>query len=107
RDLFGITSRPADTFPADGGGGGGFDNNADTLFVPSILMERYLEATTQILNEAKPARLFIVRPGKMLPRRAAAQKIVAHFAMHAFRRPVAPAETDRLMSLFDQATRRG
>ena len=44
RDLLGVDSRPADRFPADGGGGGGFDNNADTLFVPPILLERYLQA---------------------------------------------------------------
>ncbi|HYE18415.1 MAG TPA: DUF1587 domain-containing protein, partial [Tepidisphaeraceae bacterium] len=30
RDLLGVNTRPADTFPADGGGGGGFDNNGDT-----------------------------------------------------------------------------
>ena len=52
RDLFGVTTRPADSFPADGSGGGGFDNNADTLFVPPILMERYLQAAGEILRDA-------------------------------------------------------
>ena len=42
RDLFGVASRPADKFPADGGGGAGFDNNASTLFIPPILMEKLL-----------------------------------------------------------------
>jgi hypothetical protein len=45
RDLLGVDTHPADTFPTEGGGGGGFDNNADTLFVPPILI-RYLAAAT-------------------------------------------------------------
>ncbi len=107
RDLFGIRSRPADSFPADGGGGGGFDNDADTLFVPPILMERYLEAAAQVLDEAKPQRLFIARPGKGLSRRAAARAILAHFATQAYRRPVTATEVDRLLHLFDLASGRG
>jgi len=107
RDLFGVQSNPADRFPADGGGGGGFDNNADTLFIPPILMERYLEAAGEVLNEAPAAQLFVARPGKALPARAAAQKILAHFGTRAFRRPVEPAEVDRLLRLYDAAARRG
>jgi hypothetical protein len=107
RDLLGVTSRPADQFPADGGGGAGFDNNADTLFVPPILMERYLAAASQVLEEAKPERIFVVQPLQGLSRRAAARQIVAHFAMRAYRRPPEPAEVAELMRLFDRAARRG
>jgi len=107
RDLFGVDSHPADQFPADGGGGGGFDNNADTLFVPPILMERYLTAASQVLDEAKPERLFFAHPSPTLSRRAAARQIVAYFAMRAYRRPVEPAEVARLMRLFDSSTQRG
>lgn len=107
RDLFGVRSRPADRFPPDGGGGGGFDNNADTLFIPPILMERYLEAAGEILQEAKPERIFFVRPSKTLPRRTAGKKIIEHFARRAFRRPVETAELSRLMGLFDGASHRG
>lgn len=107
RDLFGVDTRPADRFPADGGGGGGFDNNADTLFVPPILMERYLEAAGEILDAAKPQRLFIARPGKGMPPRTAAKRIVEHWAARAFRRPVVPAETERVLRLFDGASKRG
>jgi hypothetical protein len=71
RDLFGVTSWPADGFPADDGGGGGFDNDADTLFLPPLLMERYLQAAGQVLEEAKPERLFFIRPDKMLSRTVA------------------------------------
>ena len=52
RDLLGLDLGFADTFPIDGGGGEGFDNNGETLFLPPLLMERYLEAAQQILDEA-------------------------------------------------------
>ena len=101
RDLLGVTSNPADSFPADGGGGAGFDNNADTLFIPPILMERYLQAAGKMLAEARPERLFFVKPGNRLTPRAAARQIVARFAMRGFRRPVDAGEVDRLMRLYD------
>jgi hypothetical protein len=107
RDLFGVTSNPADRFPADGGGGGGFDNNSDTLFIPPVLMERFLEAATDVLNETKPDRLFFVRPNKKVTKRVAAQQILARYAMRAFRRPVAPEEVTRLLGLYDAAAKRG
>lgn len=107
RDLLGVTSKPADKFPADGGGGGGFDNNADTLFVPPILMERYLEVADEILAQAPPERIFLVRPGKKYKPRVAAQLIIERLGARAFRRPIEKAETDRLMRLYDNATKRG
>lgn len=107
RDLFGVDSKPADKFPADGGGGGGFDNNADTLFIPPILMERYVEAAGQIMEEAPAARIFVVKPSKTLAPRAAAQRLLGHHATRAFRRPAEPAEVQRLLALYDAATKRG
>lgn len=107
RDLLGVDTRPADKFPADGGGGGGFDNNADTLFIPPILMERYLEAAGDSLAQAPAARLFTVRPSKTLPAPAAARKVLATFAKRGYRRPVTVPEVDRLVSLYTQAAARG
>lgn len=52
RDLFGIEFPAEDLFPADEAGGEGFDNNGETLYVPPMLMERYLEAAQQILDRA-------------------------------------------------------
>lgn len=103
RDLFGITSRPADTFPADGSGGGGFDNNADTLFVPPILLERYLEAAGQIVRDANADRIFFVKPNKTRTPRQAAQMVLAKHASRAYRRPLESGETDRLLQLYDRA----
>ena len=52
RDLLGLKFKFSQTFPADGGGGEGFDNNGETLYLPVILMERYLDAAEAILDEA-------------------------------------------------------
>lgn len=50
RDLLGVDFNVSDLFPADGSGGAGFDTNGETLYVPPVLMERYLEAAQQILD---------------------------------------------------------
>ena len=52
RDLLGVDYNVSEIFPADGTGGAGFDTNGETLYVPPLLMERYLEAAQQILDRA-------------------------------------------------------
>lgn len=50
RDLTGLDLRPAEQFPAEGGGGEGFTNNADTLFLSPLLLEKYLDASHRIVR---------------------------------------------------------
>ena len=102
-----MDSRPADRFPADGGGGGGFDNNADTLFVPPILLERYLQAAGSVLAEAEPERLFMARPVWHRRDRAVAGENLAWFAARAYRRPLEAGEVERLLGLYDAARKGG
>ena len=52
RDMMGVNFAVEDLFPADGSGGEGFDTNGETLFVPPLMMERYLDAAEQILSRA-------------------------------------------------------
>jgi hypothetical protein len=52
RDLLGIDFNVSEIFPTDGTGGAGFDTNGETLYVPPLLTERYLEAAQQILERA-------------------------------------------------------
>ena len=52
RLLFGLDLNPAEKFPGDGGGGEGFDNNGETLYLPPILMEKYLAAAREVLDRA-------------------------------------------------------
>lgn len=103
RDLLGVNNHPADKFPADASGGGGFDNNADTLFIPPLLVEKLMTAAADILDDAKPEKLFTAKPSEDKPkaRREAAKTIVASFAKRAFRHPVPPADVERLLKVFD------
>ncbi len=107
RDLLGVDTRPADQFPPDGGGGGGFDNNSATLFVPPVLMEQYLAAAGDVLEKAKPERIFTARPDGATTKEAAARKLLGEFARRAWRRPVEGGETDALMTLFKRSDQRG
>jgi mono/diheme cytochrome c family protein len=107
RDLLGVTTNPADKFPADGGGGGGFDNNADTLFVPPILMEKYLEASSEVLEAAQPNRFIVQRPGLFTSRTSAARRNIEAFLARAYRRPADKLEVDSLLHLFEKAVARG
>ena len=50
RDLVGVDYHPADSFPGDDVGYG-FDNIADVLSLPPILMEKYLDAAEEITNQ--------------------------------------------------------
>jgi len=52
RDLIGLDLKFSHTFPVDASGGEGFDNHAATLYLPPILMESYIEAAGQILDQA-------------------------------------------------------
>ncbi len=52
RDLLGVDYNVSELFPNDGTGGAGFDTNGETLFIPPLMMERYLEAAQQILDRA-------------------------------------------------------
>lgn len=75
RSLVGLDLKLSEKFPADGSGGEGFDNNGETLFLPPLLMERYLEAAESIVNAAiiAPPSSSLARPSEMLPELADGQ----------------------------------
>jgi cytochrome c553 len=50
RDLFGVDLDIAQLFPEDESGGAGFDTNGETLYVPPMMMERYMEAAQQVVD---------------------------------------------------------
>jgi len=51
RDLVGVDFHPADDFPSDDVGYG-FDNIGDVLSLPSLLMEKYLDAAESVAQRA-------------------------------------------------------
>jgi ABC-type Zn uptake system ZnuABC Zn-binding protein ZnuA len=112
RDLFSMRLRPADNFPEDGGGEAGFDNNSDALFLPSLLMENYVESAGLIVQsiysqrEAR-ARYLFVQPSQELSAQKAARQILKHWSTRAYRRPVADDELQRLISIFQRQTKSG
>lgn len=69
RDLIGLELDLANLFPTDGSGGEGFDNNGETLFLPPLVMERFLETAEQIVDEAivTPPLRQHVGPDEMQP----------------------------------------
>ena len=68
RDLFDIHLDIGRAFPADGAGGEGFDNAAETLFLSPLHSEKYLEVAKFALDFAAKeykshAKIFVAKPG--------------------------------------------
>ncbi|MBL8292125.1 MAG: DUF1592 domain-containing protein [Bryobacterales bacterium] len=112
RDLLNIHINAGAGLPADGAGGEGFDNAAETLFLSPIHAEKYLEAAKMALNYAfqEPrarGKFVIAEPGEKLSAEEAARKVLAAFLPRAFRRPVRDEEVSRYVKLFAAAQQRG
>ncbi len=100
RDLFGVTSSPADAFPADEVADG-FSNNALVLTVSSLHAERYVEAAEGIAAEA------VTRLPDILPcdptevgEEACALSFAQTYGRRAFRRALEQADIDTLMEAY-------
>ncbi|MGY8672203.1 MAG: DUF1592 domain-containing protein [Verrucomicrobiia bacterium] len=52
RDLTGVNLRPARYFSGDGGGGEGFDNNAEAMTMLPLMVEKYFKAARDISRHA-------------------------------------------------------
>jgi hypothetical protein len=107
RDLLGVSLRPADKFPADGGGGKGFDNNAETLFVPPLLLENYYQAAGDLILAADAKHLCLVKADAEKTPKLSARRIISDFATKAFRRPADPVVVDRWTALYEALEKKG
>lgn len=111
-DLFGVGHGPGNEFPADGAGGEGFDNVGDSLFIPPVLMEKYLSASGKIVETiyATPALkkrlIFQVPQGNEDPNVAARSVLTTHASL-AFRRKATAEEIEQLLSLYQRALKNG
>ncbi|MGJ8678182.1 MAG: DUF1592 domain-containing protein [Akkermansiaceae bacterium] len=106
RDLFKIGVNPSKNFPEDGGGEGGFDNNADSLFLPPLLVENYFKSASTIVDAvyADPqsrARYLFEKPVGTSPEKAA-QKVLNYWATFIYRKPANEEELARLLGLFKE-----
>jgi len=104
RDLLNIPVNAGRNLPADGAGGEGFDNAAETLFLSPIHAEKYLEA-------AKIALDYAMKDPKsraaFLSKEPDARATLSALLPRAFRRPVEQLEVNRYIALFDAAQKRG
>ena len=108
RDLLNLQIDVSVGLPGDGGGGEGFDNAAETLFLSPIHAEKYLDAAKLALSYAAKdprsrARFLIAKPGPGITADQAARQILDEFLPRAFRRPAKPAELQMYQALFDSA----
>lgn len=104
RDLLGIDFQPAADFPADDLGQG-FDNIAEVLSMPPLLMEKYLDAADEVVervlqDETLRHRLIHVQPSDEITAEEAARRILVRHTTRAYRRPLTEDESERLMKLY-------
>lgn len=119
RDLFGVPLNPTARFTAEMSGDNGFDNSANTLFLQSSLMERYISAAERTVEEALPAkpltrehqiareRIFVARPSDDLSDAEAATKVFTAWLPRVFRRPFDQAELSQAIEKFTRNRRAG
>ncbi|MEJ7608980.1 MAG: DUF1592 domain-containing protein [Bryobacteraceae bacterium] len=112
RDLLNLHIDVGGALPADGAGGEGFDNAAETLFLSPIHAEKYLDAAKLALVSASKdprsrAKFLIAKPEAGVTPTAAARSILTEFLPRAFRRPLDPGDLTVYMELFHSAEKRG
>ena len=108
RDLLNIQISAGHALPADGAGGEGFDNAAETLFLSPIHAEKYLDAARQALSYAAKdprarAKFLVVEPDATVTPETAARRVLEDFLPRAFRRPALAVEVDRYFKIFQGA----
>ncbi len=112
RDLLDIHLDIGQALPADGAGGEGFDNAAETLFLSPLHSEKYMEAAKFAMefaarNSESRARVLVRKPGPGVLADQAAREIFENFLPRAFRRPVRTEEAAPYLSLFRAAQEEG
>lgn len=108
RDLLDIHMDMASSLPADGAGGEGFDNAAETLFISPLHSEKYLDQAKFALEFAAKeyksrAKIFVAEPGPDKTEDQAAREILLSFLSRAFRRPADNAVIAPYLDLFQAA----
>ena len=119
RDLVGANFTLTDRFPAELAGASGFDNTANTLFLESTLMERYIAAAERVVELMLPAEpatdaqrrahelVFIATPGGGVGDEEAAELVLRHFLGRAYRRPPGEADVTRALGRYRAARQSG
>ncbi len=107
RDLLNIHIDAGHNLPADGAGGEGFDNAAETLFLSPLHAEKYLAAAREgieygLKDARSRARFITAEPNEKTSPEEAARHVLVHFLPRAFRRPATPEEVMRYLAVFQR-----
>jgi hypothetical protein len=105
RDLLNIPISAGHALPADGAGGEGFDNAAETLFLSPIHAEKYLDAASEAMHYGvkdprSRVKFLIADPSAAVTHEEAARKVLGEFLPKAFRRPLREGELERYITLY-------
>ncbi len=107
RDLLNVHFNAGASLPADGAGGEGFDNAAETLFLSPIHAEKYLAAARQALQyaagDARSREVFLGKPKEPWT----PDEVLRKFLPRAFRRPATDAELAKYTRVMRAAQKRG
>ncbi len=125
-DLLGVDINTDSLFPADASGGAGYDNQAKTLYLTPLQLERYFEVADGVIedmyadpdrwNELAPPYKTSLRTNIMLwwkqlwgkeeavqlHLRGVASQAIVPFATKAYRRLLRASEKDHLLTLFEE-----
>lgn len=98
RDLFGVTSAPADAFPPDSATSG-FDNNAKSLTVSPQLASLLLDAAESVAADAIANQGDVIVTCDPAVTTTCARDTLAALALRVYRRPPSDTELDDLLDL--------
>jgi hypothetical protein len=100
RDLLGDSSQPAREF-AKGTEQGIFDTMADQAVAP-LLADQYLDAAEALVERVKDLKPLVGCDPSAANAASCVREFVKRFARRAFQRPLASAELDTLIALYDK-----
>lgn len=104
RDLVGLDLRPADEFPMDFSGTSGFSNSANTLFLQTAHLDRYMTAADDVIDAVRND------PGgawKKLKADREGEIFLNEFLRQAYRRPPTDGESKVVLAQFSKAKEAG
>ena len=105
RDLLDMHLDIGHALPADGAGGEGFDNAAETLFLSPLHSEKYMEAAKFATDFA--AKEFKSRGMIFGAKNSQPDQVLRRFLYRVFRRPVTNLEVAPYLALFQTAQKQG
>jgi hypothetical protein len=109
RDLFKITTRPADALPGEEAGNG-FGNDADALGVSRLLVDGYRSVAHTIALQVAPDNATTISfAGCPTPlnESTCSSRLIANVGLRAYRRPLEARETTALGAVFNMGRMTG